>query len=80
MLTFRSPSHHDSACSGLTRDQLGISLAAHSMAAAAMHDGQYARKLASETKYIYIYIYIGEEIIRVTTQNACLHYFLVNTT
>lgn len=39
MLTFLSPSHHDSACSGLTRDQSGISLAAESIAAAAMHDG-----------------------------------------
>lgn len=40
MLTFLSPSHHDSAFSGLTTDQLGISLAAVSMAAAAMHEGQ----------------------------------------
>lgn len=48
LTTFLSPSHHDSACSGLTRDQLGISFAAWRMAAAAMHDGQYARKLASE--------------------------------
>lgn len=47
MLTFCSPSHHDSACSGLTRERLGISLAAQSMAAAAMQDGQYSRKLAS---------------------------------
>jgi len=47
MLTLCSPSHHDSACSGLTRDKFGISLAAQSMAAAAMHDGQYSRKLAS---------------------------------
>jgi hypothetical protein len=39
MLTLLSPSHHDSACSGLTKDQLGISLAAEIMAAAAMHDG-----------------------------------------
>jgi len=39
MLTLLSPSHHDSASSGLTKDQLGISLAAESMAAAAMHDG-----------------------------------------
>lgn len=47
MLTLCSPSHHDSACSGLARDKFGISLAAQSMAAAAMHDGQYSRKLAS---------------------------------
>jgi hypothetical protein len=46
-LTLCSPSHHDSACSGLARDKFGISLAAQSMAAAAMHDGQYSRKLAS---------------------------------
>lgn len=39
MLTFLSPSHHDSACSGLRAAQLGISLAADTMAAAAMHDG-----------------------------------------
>lgn len=42
-----SPPHHDSACSGFSSDKLGISLAAESMAAAAMHDGQYSRKLAS---------------------------------
>lgn len=42
-----SPSHHDSARSGSTSDNFGISLAAQSMAAAAMHDGQYSRKLAS---------------------------------
>lgn len=47
MLTLCSPSHHDSACSGLTRDKFGISLAAQSIAAAAMQDGQYSRKLAS---------------------------------
>lgn len=47
MLTLLSPSHHDSACSGFSRDKFGISLAAESIAAAAMHDGQYSRKLAS---------------------------------
>jgi len=40
MLTLLSPSHHDRACSGVTKDKLGISLAAQSMAAAAMLDGQ----------------------------------------
>jgi len=42
-----SPSHHDSACSGLKRGKFGMSLAAQSIAAAAMLDGQYSRKLAS---------------------------------
>ena len=46
-LTLHSPSHHDSACSGLTKDKLGISLAAQSMAAAAMLDGQYSSKPTS---------------------------------
>ena len=46
-LTLLSPSHHDSASSGLSRDRFGISFAAESIAAAAMHDGQYSRKLAS---------------------------------
>ena len=47
LLTLLSPSHHDSACSALTLEKLGISLAAESIAAAAMHDGQYSRKLVS---------------------------------
>lgn len=47
LLTLLSPSHHDSACSGLTRDKFGTSLAAQRIAAAAMLDGQYSKKLAS---------------------------------
>lgn len=46
-LTLRSPSHQDSACSAFTREKFGRSLAAQSIVAAAMHDGQYSRKLAS---------------------------------
>lgn len=66
MLTFLSPSHHDSACSGLTRDQLGSSLAAQSMAEAAIHDGQYARKLASEQN-------VEKPKSFVNTQSAYVH-------
>jgi len=40
MLTLLRPSHQDRACSGVTKDNVGISLAAQSMAAAAMLDGQ----------------------------------------
>lgn len=47
MLTLLSPSHHDSAFSELTIEKSGMSLAAESIAAAAMHDGQYSKKLAS---------------------------------
>jgi len=47
VLTFLRPLHHDSACSGFTTDKFGTSFAAQSKAAAAIHDGQYSRKITS---------------------------------
>lgn len=71
MLTFLSPSHHDSACSGLTKDQLGISFAAQSMDAAAMHDGQYARKQASACEQ--------REISIIFTIHKLQHYYFLKS-
>lgn len=47
ILTLLSPLHQDSACSAFKRVKVGISFAAQSKAEAAMHEGQYSRKLAS---------------------------------
>ena len=58
-LTLLSPSHHASACSGVTKAKLGISLAAQSMVAAAMLDDKYSMKLASV-------IYISNDITKLS--------------
>lgn len=47
VLTLWSPSHHDSACWAVMRENFGKSFAAQSIAAAAMEDGLHSRKLAS---------------------------------
>lgn len=74
-LTLLNPSHHVSARSGSTSDNLGISLAAQSMAAAAMHDGQYSRTLPSV--HITQSLDINHSIFRIpifhNTHHQCMH-------